>query len=125
MVGLPGASVFTFSPGRPGQVNAETLNIELPDGSKVEVPAGTPARELVQRVEAALDGKAIAAKLDDDIIELARQIGRSGRLSFLTEDDGDEDALYVLRHSAAHVLATAVRRLWPDAGIGFGPPIAT
>ena len=125
MVGLPGASVFTFSPRRPGQVNAETLNIELPDGSKVEVPAGTPALELVQRVDAALDGKAIAAKLDDDIIELARPIGRSGRLSFLTEDDGDEDALYVLRHSAAHVLATAVRRLWPDAGIGFGPPIAT
>ena len=42
----------------------------------------------------------------------------------MTRKDDDADALWVLRHSAAHVLATAVRELHPDAGIGFGPPIA-
>jgi threonyl-tRNA synthetase len=100
------------------------LKLELPNGSEVEVEQGISARELVERIDGDVAGEAIAAKLDDEIIDLTRPIGRSGKLRFLTEDDGDADALYVLRHSAAHVLATAVRSLWPSAGIGFGPPIA-
>jgi threonyl-tRNA synthetase len=47
----------------------------------------------------------------------------AGASAVVTRGDGDTDALYALRHSAAHVLATAVRELYPDAGIGFGPPI--
>ncbi|MGD8698438.1 MAG: threonine--tRNA ligase [Gemmatimonadales bacterium] len=100
------------------------LKLELQDGSEVEVEQGISAGELVERIDGDVAGQAIAAKLDDEIIDLARPIERSGRLRFLTEDDDDPDALYVLRHSAAHVLATAVRSLWPNAGIGFGPPIA-
>ncbi len=100
------------------------LKLELQDGSEVEVEQGISARELAERIDGDVAGGAIAAKLDDEIIDLARPIRRSGKIRFLTEDDGDADALYVLRHSAAHVLATAVRGLWPNAGIGFGPPIA-
>ncbi len=100
------------------------LKLELQDGSHVEVEQGISARELAERIDGDVAGKAIAAKLDDEIIDLARPISRPGKIRFLTEDDDDADALYVLRHSAAHVLATAVRSLWPNAGIGFGPPIA-
>jgi threonyl-tRNA synthetase len=100
------------------------LKLVLQDSSEVEVEPGISARELAEQVNGDLVERAIAAKLDDEIIDLARPIERSGVLRFLTESDDDEDALYVLRHSAAHVLATAVRSIWPDAGIGFGPPIA-
>jgi threonyl-tRNA synthetase len=106
------------------KVSAGKLKLVLHDGSEVEVEHGISARELAEQIDAGLVEKAIAAKLDDEILDFARPIERSGTIKFLTEDDGDTDSLYVLRHSAAHVLATAVRSLWPDAGIGFGPPIA-
>jgi threonyl-tRNA synthetase len=105
-------------------VSGEKLTLVLPDGSQVEVEPGISAGELAERVNGKLAEKAVAAKLDDEILDLSRPIDRPGHLKFLVEDDSDEDALYVLRHSAAHVLATAVRSLWPGAGIGFGPPIA-
>ncbi len=106
-------------------MSADKLKLALPDGSQVEVEHGISARDLAEQVDGGeLAVKAIAAKLDDEIIDLSRPIERSGKVTFLTEDDGDVDSLYVLRHSAAHVLATAVRSLWPNVGIGFGPPIA-
>ncbi len=105
-------------------MSGENLKLALPDGSQIEVEPGISARDLVERLDGGLVDRTIAAKLDDEIIDLARPIMRSGEIRFLTEDDEDEDSLYVLRHSAAHVLATAVRSLWPNAGIGFGPPIA-
>ncbi|UCC73254.1 MAG: threonine--tRNA ligase [Gemmatimonadota bacterium] len=105
-------------------MSAEKLKLVLQGGSQVEVEPGISARELAEQVNGDLVEKAIAAKLDDEVIDLARPIERSGELKFLFEDDGDEDSLYVLRHSTAHVLATAVRSLRPNAGIGFGPPIA-
>lgn len=106
------------------RVSGENLKLALPDGSQIEVEPGISARDLVERLDGGLVDRTIAAKLDDEIVDLARPIMRSGEIRFLTEDDEDEDSLYVLRHSAAHVLATAVRSLWPNAGIGFGPPIA-
>jgi threonyl-tRNA synthetase len=105
-------------------MSAEKLDLALPDGSQIEVEPGISARDLAKRVDGDLAERAIAAMLDDEIIDLGRPIQQSGTLRFLFEDDDDENSLYVLRHSAAHVLATAVRSLWPDAGIGFGPPIA-
>ncbi|HEY9506962.1 MAG TPA: threonine--tRNA ligase, partial [Gemmatimonadales bacterium] len=61
------------------------------------------------------------AKVDGRVWDLDRPIDRDASLAILT--DRDPEALEVLRHSAAHVLATAVRELFPGAGIGFGPPI--
>ena len=105
-------------------MSAEKLTLAMPDGSVVEVEPGISARDLAERLNGDLAERAIAAVLDDEIIDLARPIERSGSIRLLFEDDEDEKSLYVLRHSAAHVLATAVRSIWPDAGIGFGPPIA-
>jgi threonyl-tRNA synthetase len=63
----------------------------------------------------------VAAKVDGQVVDLGRAIDHDAQLQILTERDAE--ALVVMRHSAAHVLATAVRRLYPEAGIGFGPAI--
>jgi threonyl-tRNA synthetase len=98
-----------------------SIRLTLPDGSTREVPAGTTAHEVAKSIGAGLARAALAARLDGSIVDLDRPIGRDASFAILT--DRDPDALDVLRHSAAHVLATAVRELFPEAGIGFGPPI--
>ena len=102
----------------------EKLSLILPDGSKLEVERGESARAAAEKISRGLARAAVAAKLDDEIVDIERPLERSGTIRFLKGEDSDADALYVLRHSAAHVMATAVRSLWPNAGIGFGPPIA-
>jgi threonyl-tRNA synthetase len=100
---------------------AAELILTLPDGTERRVAPGTTARAIVESIGPRLAKAAVAAKLDGTIVELDRPLTQSGPFKILT--DKDPDALYCLRHSAAHALATAVRRLHPDAGIGFGPPI--
>jgi len=100
---------------------AQELVLTLPDGAEKRVPAGTTPRTIAQSIGAGLARAAVAARLNGQIVELDRPLAASGPFQVLT--DRDADALDVLRHSAAHVLATAVRRLFPDAGIGFGPSI--
>ena len=98
-----------------------SIRLTLPDGSTREVPAGTTGREVAKSIGAGLARAALAARVDGTILDLDRPIHRDAGFAILT--DRDPDALDVLRHSAAHVLATAVRELFPEAGIGFGPPI--
>jgi threonyl-tRNA synthetase len=99
----------------------EEIRLTLPDGSDKAVPAGTTARAVAESIGPRLARAAIAARLDGEIVEMDRPLAHSGRFEILTE--AAPDALAVLRHSSAHALATAVRRLYPDAGIGFGPAI--
>ena len=98
------------------------IRITLPDGSVREVPAGTTSKAVAEQIGAGLARAAVAAKVDGQIWDLNRPINRDASLEILTETSG-VDALYVLRHSSAHVLATAVRQIFPEARIGFGPPI--
>ncbi len=98
-----------------------TISLTLPDGSVREVPAGTSARQVAQGIGPGLAKAALAARIGGQIRDLDRPIEASASFAILTEKD--KDALEVLRHSAAHILATAVRELFPSAGIGFGPPI--
>jgi len=100
---------------------ADDLVLTLPDGTERRVAPGTTPRAVAESIGPRLAKAAVAAKLDGAIVELDRPLTQSGPFQLLTEKDAD--ALYCLRHSAAHALATAVRRLHPDAGIGFGPPI--
>jgi threonyl-tRNA synthetase len=97
------------------------IRVTLPDGSVREVPAGTSARQVAEGIGAGLARAALAARVDGAIWDLDRPLQRDAALAILT--DRDPDALEVLRHSSAHILATAVRELFPGAGIGFGPPI--
>jgi len=100
---------------------AETITITLPDGSTRAVPAGTTPLEIAEGIGPRLARAALAARVDGEIWDLRRPIPRDAAVAILT--DRDPAALEVLRHSAAHVLATAVRQLFPEAHIGFGPAI--
>ncbi|MDQ3996412.1 MAG: TGS domain-containing protein, partial [Gemmatimonadota bacterium] len=97
------------------------LTLQLPDGSERQVPAGTPAADVVRSIGERLARDAVAVEVNGVVQDLATPLRIGGRFRVLTERD--PEALGVLRHSAAHVLATAVRRLRPDAKIGFGPAI--
>ena len=97
------------------------VRLTLPDGSHREVPPGTTPRQVAESIGAGLARAALAARVNGEIRDLDRPLDSDASLAILT--DKDADALQVLRHSSAHILATAVRELFPNAGIGFGPPI--
>src|SRR5690606_23463021 len=127
--GLPGRLLHLLPPGRAGDpavarrdgAAVSPIRLTLPDGSVREVAEGTTSRQVAQSIGAGLARAAIAARVDGQIRDLDRPLTQDARFAILT--DKDPDALEVLRHSAAHILATAVRELFPTAGIGFGPPI--
>ncbi len=97
------------------------VRLTLPDGSVREVPAGTTGRAVASGIGAGLARAAVAVQVDGQVRDLDRPIEGDAPFAVLT--DKDPAALEVLRHSTAHILATAVRELFPGAGIGFGPPI--
>jgi threonyl-tRNA synthetase len=97
------------------------IEITLPDGSVRTYPAGTTAGEVAASIGRGLANAALAARVDGEVVDLDRPIKGDARIEIFTDRTGD--ALEVLRHSSAHLLATAVRRIRPDAKIGFGPPI--
>ena len=97
------------------------LRLSLPDGSAREVPPGTLPRDVVASIGAGLLRAAIAVEVNGTVQDLMTPLREGGSFRVLTERDAR--ALDVLRHSAAHILATAVRRRRPEAKIGFGPSI--
>lgn len=97
------------------------VRVTLPDGSEREAPAGTTARQIAEGIGPGLARAALAARVNGEIRDLDRPLDSDVSLAILT--DRDPEALELLRHSSAHILATAVRELFPSAGIGFGPPI--
>ncbi len=101
----------------------DTISIHLPDGSSLELDEGATAADAAAAIGPGLARDAVAARVNGELWDLERELPDDAEVEIVTRGDADEDALYVLRHSAAHVLATAVRDLWPEAGIGFGPPV--
>jgi threonyl-tRNA synthetase len=97
------------------------LELTLPDGSVRSIPEGTLPSEVVGSIGERLLRAAIAVSVNGEIQDLMTPLRRGGSFRVLTERDAE--ALPVLRHSTAHLLATAVRRVRPDAQIGFGPSI--
>ena len=102
-------------------MNDHSITISLPDGRPVTLAAGATAADLAAEIGPGLARAALAAVVDGEIVDLDRPLADGAAVRLLTERD--PEALGVLRHSAAHVLATAVRDLVPGAGIGFGPAI--
>ena len=100
---------------------AAEVRVTLPDGSEKRLPAGATGADLAQAIGPGLAKAAVAARVDGQVWDLARRLPDGVKVAILT--DRDPQALDVLRHSSAHVLATAVRQLFPHAKIGFGPPI--
>jgi threonyl-tRNA synthetase len=100
---------------------SETLTLRLPDGAERQVEEGTLPRDVVASIGPRLLKDALAVEVDGEVQDLMTPLRRGGHFRVLTAKDGK--SLDVLRHSGAHILATAVRRLRPDAKIGFGPAI--
>ncbi|GJG87743.1 threonine--tRNA ligase [Gemmatimonadetes bacterium T265] len=101
--------------------SAPPLVLTLPNGDTREVAPGTLPSEVVASIGERLLRAAVAVSVDGEVQDLVTPLRRGGAFRVLT--DRDPEALGVLRHSAAHALATAVRRLRPGAEIGFGPAI--
>ena len=99
----------------------ETIHVTLPDGRALALPHGASSATLAAEIGPGLARAALAAVVDDEIVDLDQPLADGASVRLLTERD--PEALGVLRHSAAHVLATAVRQLVPGARIGFGPAI--
>src|SRR5277367_3604993 len=101
----------------------DTIQITLPDGATREVPKGTTAAEIARQISPRLAKEALVARTDGELTDLSRPIEQNTQLAILTAKD--PDAVQVLRHSAAHLLAAAVLELYPDVKLGIGPPIDT
>src|SRR5476651_1276304 len=97
--------------------------LRLPDGSVKEVAPGTTCRQVAESIGKRLAQAAIAAKVDGEIVDLHRELPPDGEHSFQILTDKDPEALDVLRHSSAHVMARAVMRLFPEVQLAFGPTV--
>ena len=100
---------------------SETIRVTLPDGKVLEVPRGASSHDVAAEIGPGLARAALAAEVDGTLVDLHRPIEEDCEIRLITERD--PEALELLRHSAAHILATAVRKLRPEARIGFGPAI--
>ncbi len=100
---------------------ARSIQVTLPDGKVIELPEGSTGHDVAAAIGPGLAKAALAAVVDGELVDLHRPIESDAELRLVTARD--PEALGLLRHSAAHVLATAVRRLRPGAEIGFGPAI--
>jgi threonyl-tRNA synthetase len=97
------------------------IAVRLPDGSVRRVPRGTTPREVAVGIGRRLAKDAVAAKLNGELTDLDRPLESDTSLEIVTADSAD--GLYVYRHSSAHLMAQAVKRLFPEARLGIGPPI--
>src|SRR5258708_4271990 len=100
------------------------LTVKLPDGSSRQYPDRTSAKQVAESIGKRLAKDAIAARVDGNVVDLAAEIPEGEHtVAILTEKDAE--SLEMLRHSAAHVMARAVLRLFPGAQLAFGPPLET
>ncbi len=99
---------------------SDLLSISLPDGSVREVPRGTTPAEIAAAIGPGLAKAALAARVDGALIDLARPLDHDASLALITSRD-EADALDLMRHDYAHVLAEAVQNLFPGTQITFGP----
>jgi len=97
------------------------IHITLPDGSQREYPAPLTVAEVAASIGAGLAKAAIAGKVDGKVVDTSFRIDGDARVSILTPKD--PEGLEVIRHSTAHLLAYAVKELYPDAQVTIGPVI--
>ena len=93
----------------------------LPDGSKREIPDGSSVLQLAESIGRGLAKAAVAARVDGKVVDLSHKLLGEHSVSILT--DRDPEALLVLRHSTAHVMAEAIQRIWPKALLAYGPAL--
>jgi threonyl-tRNA synthetase len=100
---------------------ASMIAITLPDGSRREFPGPVTVAEVAQSIGAGLAKAALAGRVDGQMVDTSYSIDRDAKLAIIT--DKDADGVDVIRHSTAHLLAYAVKELYPDAQVTIGPVI--
>ncbi|UXV46831.1 threonine--tRNA ligase [Staphylococcus aureus] len=99
----------------------EQINIQFPDGNKKAFDKGTTTEDIVQSISPGLRKKAVAGKFNGQLVDLTKPLETDGSIEIVTP--GSEEALEVLRHSTAHLMAHAIKRLYGDVKFGVGPVI--
>jgi threonyl-tRNA synthetase len=100
---------------------SENIVVQFPDGKSKEFVSGVTPKEILSGVGRSLAEKALVAKFNDAIIDLNRPLRANGRIQFLTWED--EEGMQVYWHSTSHIMAHAIKELFPEAQFGVGPPI--
>jgi len=101
-----------------------SMNVVLPDNSTLELPAGATGLDAARAIGPKLAEQAVLIRVNGAVHDLRDPLEDGQSIQILTtRDTSDPDALYVLRHSTAHLLAEAVRRLYPGVKVAIGPPI--
>ncbi|NME65605.1 threonine--tRNA ligase [Clostridium cadaveris] len=97
------------------------INITLKDGSKIQVESGSTAYDVAVKISQGLAKKALGARVNGESIDLMKKLDTDCELEILTFDD--EEGRWDLRHTASHILAQAVKKLYPNAKLAIGPAI--
>ncbi|OCA91346.1 threonine--tRNA ligase [Bacillus sp. FJAT-27225] len=97
------------------------LKIKFPDGAVKEFPQGTTTEDIAQSISPGLRKKAIAGKVNGQMFDLRRPIEEDASIEIVTPDS--PEALEILRHSTAHLMAQAIKRIYPEVKLGIGPVI--
>ncbi|MCA1032004.1 threonine--tRNA ligase [Bacillus timonensis] len=102
-------------------MSADLVKVKFPDGAVKEFPKGTTTEDIAGSISPGLKKKSIAGKLEGQYIDLRTEIHSDGEIEIITQDS--ESALEIMRHSTAHLMAQALKRLYPDVKLGIGPVI--
>lgn len=100
---------------------SEVVKVSFPDGAVKEFAIGTTTEEIAASISPGLKKKSIAGKFNGELYDLRRPIQTDGTIEIVTQDAAD--ALEILRHSTAHLMAQAIKRLYKNAKFGVGPVI--
>ncbi|MSN61090.1 threonine--tRNA ligase [Staphylococcus aureus] len=99
----------------------EQINIQFPDGNKKAFDKGATTEDIAQSISPGLRKKAVAGKFNGQLVDLTKPLETDGSIEIVTP--GSEEALEVLRHSTAHLMAHAIKRLYGNVKFGVGPVI--
>lgn len=99
----------------------DQINVQFPDGNSKAFDKGVTTEEIAQSISPGLRKKAVAGKFNNQMVDLTRPLEEDGSIEIVTP--GSDEALEVLRHSTAHLMAQALKRLYGDVKFGVGPVI--
>ncbi|MBD7935606.1 MULTISPECIES: threonine--tRNA ligase [Cytobacillus] len=100
---------------------SEMIKVSFPDGAIKEFSKGTTTEEIASSISPGLKKKAIAGKVNNELFDLRRPIEEDAAVEIITQ--GSDEALEIMRHSSAHLMAQAIKRLYKNVKLGVGPVI--
>src|SRR5262245_33011511 len=99
--------------------------LQLPDGSTKEFAAPVTCAEVISSLDLKDGDQIVGCRVDGQVQDLVTPVRKGSQISFLSMKEAgpdDASALYLLRHSTAHVMAEAIQQVWPGAELVYGPP---